>query len=75
MFITRKGTLGFGPSNLEEGDKLWVLRGGKVPFILRSKKEEAAADHFALVGPAYAHGIMFGEALKDEDSSSAVSPI
>jgi hypothetical protein len=59
FFVTEKGYIGLGPSNMEEGDLVYVLSGGQVPFILRPTTLEGG---FSLVGETYVHGIMDGEA-------------
>jgi hypothetical protein len=59
FFVTEKGYMGLGPFNMEEGDLVYVLAGGQVPFILRP---EVSPDGFWLVGESYVHGIMDGEA-------------
>ena len=50
-----------------EGDVVVVLDGGKVPMILRKAQEavagvDEATKLYEIVGPAYAHGFMDGEA-------------
>ncbi|KAH8592869.1 hypothetical protein B0O99DRAFT_629186 [Bisporella sp. PMI_857] len=59
FFVTEKGYMGLGPSSMEEGDLVYVLSGGQVPFILRPTR---LAEGFSLVGESYVHGIMDGEA-------------
>jgi hypothetical protein len=58
-FTTKKGYMGIGSNALETGDIVYVLFGGKVPYILRPKN-----GYYQLVGDAYVHGIMEGEAIK-----------
>ncbi len=58
FFITKKGYCGLGPNALRSGDMVCVLYGGAVPFVLRPKKEL-----YQLIGEAYVHGIMEGEAI------------
>ncbi|PQE20174.1 Heterokaryon incompatibility protein [Rutstroemia sp. NJR-2017a BBW] len=59
FFVTEKGYMGLGPLSMVEGDLVYVLSGGQVPFILRPT---ISAEGFALVGESYIHGIMDGEA-------------
>jgi hypothetical protein len=59
FFVTEKGYMGLGPFNMEEGDLVYVLAGGQVPFILRPI---ILTGGFSLVGESYVHGIMDGEA-------------
>jgi len=48
-----------------EGDLVAVLPGGKVPYILRSHIPEntSSGRQFTVLGDAYVHGIMDGEAF------------
>jgi hypothetical protein len=59
MFRTEGNLLGMGSRSVEVGDEVWVLKGGNVPFVLRRVKEGV----YRLVGDAYVHGIMHGEAI------------
>jgi hypothetical protein len=65
IFLTEKGLIGTGPSELLPADAVCVLFGGRVPFVLRR-----VGDHYLFVGLCYVHGIMYGEALEDPNSSS-----
>lgn len=60
LFRTRKGYLGIGAQSLRMGDEVWLLAGAAVPFILRS----CGDGEYELVGEAYLHGVMHGEALE-----------
>lgn len=51
-----------GPRLLREGDEIVLVKGGMVPLVLRARGE----GRWKLVGDAYVHGIMHGEAF-DED--------
>jgi hypothetical protein len=53
--------MGLGPISMKEGDLVYVLAGGQVPFILR-RTNTLLPDQFSLVGESYLHGIMDGEA-------------
>jgi hypothetical protein len=59
--FTRRRFVGLVPDAAEVGDRICLLHGGKVPFVLR-KQEKG----FKLVGECYVHGLMKGEALKRE---------
>ena len=59
FFLTEGGLFGMAPSNLRTGDMVTVLRGGRVPFLLRQKQ-----DHYQLIEEAYVHGYMDGQAVK-----------
>ncbi|KAM5354050.1 hypothetical protein ACJ41O_000700 [Fusarium nematophilum] len=60
-FCTSGGRIGIGPGGMEKGDLLYVLVGSQVPHILR---RDDAHGRMRLVGEAYAHGIMDGEAME-----------
>ncbi len=61
LFVTEKGYIGLGARSVQTGDKVFVFPGGIVPFVLRPSTE----GYYRLVGEAYVHGIMGGEAIKD----------
>lgn len=60
---TEKGYLGLVPSQARMGDEVWLLKGGRVPFVLR---RVGGGENRELVGDCYMHGIMYGEAFEDE---------
>lgn len=62
FFVTRDGYFGLAPPSVEQGDAIFILRGGRVPFLLRKVSD---TEHM-IVGECYVHGIMHGEALKRE---------
>jgi hypothetical protein len=64
LFHTSKGYLGLGPALLQAGDIVSVLAGGIIPFVLRQDSRSSLSKRrFQLVGEAYVHGIMRGEAV------------
>jgi len=60
LFILSTGHLGKGPISTRVGDSAWVIPGANVPFILRRAK----SGRYHVVGEAYVHGFMRGEALE-----------
>ena len=60
IFRTRDNLIGIGPRSIQTGDEIFILPGSNVPFIMR-KREDGT---HKLVGEAYVHGIMHGEALE-----------
>ncbi|OQN99838.1 hypothetical protein B0A48_14608 [Cryoendolithus antarcticus] len=58
VFFTEQGSPGLGPQVMRKGDTVAVLRGAPLPVILRGDSQGC----HQLVGPAYLHGIMEGEA-------------
>lgn len=69
FFVTRTGFLGLGPANTQPGHRVCVLNGAKVPYILQDlppdepRSENGGGEEFTLIGQAYVHGIMNGEAV------------
>lgn len=71
FFITQNGYVGLAPGKAQPGDKVCVLFGGNNPFLLRPVKNESNGDvesqeneEYILVGEAYVHGLMHGEAIE-----------
>ncbi|CAL8579666.1 hypothetical protein XPA_005400 [Xanthoria parietina] len=63
FFITDDGYTGLAPLDTKvETDVLAFIDGANVPFVLRDLGEDAS--DFLLVGPCYIHGLMDGEAVK-----------
>ncbi|KAF3035186.1 hypothetical protein E8E11_004011 [Didymella keratinophila] len=60
FMVTRTGRIGFIPKDALEDDVIAVLTGGRVPIVLRPKD-----GYYNVVGDAYVHGIMDGEAIED----------
>ncbi|OMP88004.1 Heterokaryon incompatibility protein 6, OR allele [Diplodia seriata] len=78
LFKTDNGLIGLGPDYLSEGDEVWDLVGGDVPFLLRqesSDSDHGAGRHYRLVGECYVHGIMSGELWKDGADQSQTSAL
>ncbi|KAF4543274.1 Heterokaryon incompatibility protein [Lasiodiplodia theobromae] len=65
FFVTKNGYIGIGPACMQEGDKVCVLSGAIIPFIIRPD-----GDQHKLVGEAYVHGIMRGEACERHENES-----
>lgn len=63
FFVTARGYVGIAPDGARLGDRIAIVQGGAVPFVLRPGKHQGFTSVFALVGEAYMHGIMYGEAL------------
>jgi hypothetical protein len=63
LFSTIEGMLGLGPRSMfDEGPvayRVFILKGTKVPYILKRMENGT----YRLVGEAYVHGIMHGEAV------------
>jgi hypothetical protein len=71
LFITDTGYIGTGPSQLEERDQIWILKGGRWPLALRRDITELLTTrrvHMTVgthknVGECYVHGVMDSEAV------------
>ncbi|RFU31490.1 hypothetical protein B7463_g4858, partial [Scytalidium lignicola] len=61
FFSTVGGRIGMGPFPVKAGDKICIICNTYTPFILDSPQE--IRDHFKVVGEAYVHGLMYGEAF------------
>ncbi|KAK3941792.1 heterokaryon incompatibility protein 6, OR allele [Diplogelasinospora grovesii] len=62
---TEKGYLCLLPKATEVGDQLTILKGGRVPVILRPRGDGT----MEFIGEAYVHGIMDGEAFREDNCS------
>ncbi|KAL9628595.1 MAG: hypothetical protein Q9204_005792 [Flavoplaca sp. TL-2023a] len=60
FFATFQGQLGFSSSEVQPNDVIYVLYGGRTPFVLRPSKID---NTMQLVGDAHVEGVMYGEAL------------
>ncbi|KAN0089671.1 HET domain containing protein [Hyaloscypha variabilis] len=60
---TERGYLGLASHATEVGDDVMIGKGSSVPLIMRRCGEKG--DEFRLVGDAYIHGIMNGEAFDE----------
>lgn len=71
FFVTSGGSFGVVSDNcnVTEGDGIWILRGGKTPFVMRQKHEvllgNTEINTWELMGPCYVYGAM--EAKKGVD--------
>ncbi|KAI1819635.1 heterokaryon incompatibility protein-domain-containing protein [Xylaria intraflava] len=62
--VTEHGRFGHLPPNTQPGDRICVLVGGEVPFVIRPTGRET----YALIGESYVDGIMDGEALAGQET-------
>ena len=60
-FLCADGRIGIGPKGVSVGDKVVLVSGTGVPFVL--KAESLGHENYKLLGEAYVHGIMDGEFL------------
>ena len=73
FYMTSQGHTGMGPRTLQQGDRIFVVKGSDMPLILRpldriatngSNSVQQSGYHF--VGVCYLYGIMHGEAVKPD---------
>jgi hypothetical protein len=68
VILSDSGYVGLAPSHTTVGDRI-VLLGGVTPFIIRPDDDGC----YVLVGEAYVHGIMFGEAMNPNPMIEQIS--
>ncbi|VUC24040.1 unnamed protein product [Clonostachys rosea] len=64
FFTTKDDRIGLGPISMRESDRIYILPGGKMPFILRRVpcQDKWQGEHtLSLVGECYLHGCMDGQ--------------
>jgi hypothetical protein len=65
LIRTSSNYLGLATTSVREGDTVWIISGSRVPLVLR---EAGPTNTYSLVGGAYIHGLMRGEALSGNDT-------
>ena len=69
FFVTPHRVIGLAPSTTRHDDLLCILIGARMPLIIRKLKATTTAANspraFELVGVAYAHGYMEGQAVQE----------
>lgn len=58
--ITNSGYIGLLPEATKQGDLVCVFHGGRIPFVLRQRRD----GYYHFVGEAYVHEIMNGEGVR-----------
>lgn len=61
LFRTKTGFFGISNQALQKGDSVWILAGAETPFVLRNRDGKK----WLVVGEAYIHGVMEGEATEN----------
>jgi hypothetical protein len=62
LFRTASNYLGTGPRSLRQGDEVWILNGGSLPFVLRRLPN----GNSRLIGESFVYGVMHGEVMAME---------
>jgi len=69
LFYTNTGHIGLGPILTKDGDEACILKGGRVPYVIRkAQAEESTVQDWNLVGECYVAGAMAGELLDEKRS-------
>jgi hypothetical protein len=74
FFISDEGLFGIAAHNVIEGDSIWIVKGGKLPLVLRKvtanegKRSNGESQVYGLVGDSYIHGIVDGERAPEDDA-------
>jgi hypothetical protein len=61
FYVTEKGRMGTVAPGCREGDVVCVLKGARMPYVLRREGGDGGKRVCGLVGNAYVHGAMNGE--------------
>jgi hypothetical protein len=65
FIVTEDRRIGLAPGTTRVGDIVAIIGGAHTPFVLRSLTGDGEGrKRFALVGEAYVHGVMSGEAVE-----------
>ncbi|MCJ1311257.1 hypothetical protein MMC25_004928 [Agyrium rufum] len=65
--VTSTGQIGWVPREAQIDDVICVFDGARLPYVLR---RAPAGDAYTIVGHCFIHGIMFGEAMEDDQTRS-----
>lgn len=69
FITTERGYVGISPTNAAIGDSIYVLPGGRCPYVLRKSPLSPRQTTFTLVGECHIDGIMNGEVLSGNASA------
>ncbi|KAH7019605.1 heterokaryon incompatibility protein-domain-containing protein [Ilyonectria destructans] len=64
LFHTEHGFFGMGGQSIHPGHSVWVLDGGRTPFVLSEAPN--LNSRYRLVSECFVHGFMYGEAADKE---------
>lgn len=67
FFINTERYMGLAPQATQPGDRICILYGRRTPYIQRPHPNKST---YRLIGDAYVHGIMDGEAFELRDKYS-----
>ncbi|KAK6823316.1 hypothetical protein RU639_006047 [Aspergillus parasiticus] len=73
-FASQDSLFGLCPPGTKRGDFICILYGCSVPLVLREVSRKSRQHCFKVIGEAYVHGKMDGEALVDCKSGKTAGP-
>ncbi|CAH0051582.1 unnamed protein product [Clonostachys solani] len=73
LMQTERGYLGLVSYLAREGDEVWILKGGRVPVVLRPVETKTGETHYKFVCDSFIYGIMSGEAV--QSGETAFTPV
>ena len=59
FFLSKQGYIGLARYDVREGDQIYILHGGQVPFILRQEGR-----YHVIKGECYIHDLRDGESMR-----------
>jgi hypothetical protein len=77
LIITDTNLIGYCNDLVQKGDEIYLLAGGRVPFILREEKQNSVDEpkKFRLIGGANIDGMMLGELWPENTDVSKLKTI
>jgi hypothetical protein len=77
LFITDTNLVGYSNDSIQHADEIYLLAGGRVPFVLREHKHDSMNEpkSFRVVGGANIDGVMLGEMWPEDTDVSQLETI
>ena len=73
LFMTTSCMFGLGPRKTRPGDRIYILQGARVPFVLHPTTHVGVPQNrpsqFEIIGEAYVDGVMYGELFRGDPES------
>ncbi|OAL53726.1 hypothetical protein IQ07DRAFT_596737 [Pyrenochaeta sp. DS3sAY3a] len=67
LFVTQGGRMGLGPRDMKYSDRVIVVKGSRMVYVIREVGGSGIEKRWRLIGEAYLHGVMNGEMLEKID--------
>ena len=73
LCMTVNDRFGWMPSSAEIGDDIVIFHGARMPFVIRPVSQGPVesvgeAIHYELIGECFLHGVMDGEAVREDQA-------